>query len=89
MKPHAWDIEKGIKRYQVPLKLCWATTCHKVQGMSLESAIVDCGGSVFEFGQSYVALSRVRSLDGLYLVDFDPSQVKVNPKVAEFYKKLI
>jgi ATP-dependent DNA helicase PIF1 len=89
MKPHAWEVEKGIKRYQVPLKLCWATTCHKVQGMSLDSAIVDCGGNVFEYGQSYVALSRVRSLDGLYLVDFDPSQVKVNPKVADFYKKLI
>lgn len=89
MKPHAWEVEKGIKRYQVPLKLCWATTCHKVQGMSLDSAIVDCGGNVFEYGQSYVALSRVRSLDGLYLVDFESSQVKVNPKVADFYKKLI
>jgi ATP-dependent DNA helicase PIF1 len=89
MKPHAWEVEKGIRRFQIPLKLCWATTCHKVQGMSLDSAIVDCGGNVFEYGQSYVALSRVRSLDGLYLVDFDPKQIKINPKVAEFYRKLI
>jgi len=89
MKPHAWEVDKGIKRFQVPLKLCWATTCHKVQGMSLDAAIVDCGGSVFEFGQTYVALSRVRSLDGLYLVDFDPKKIKINPKVVEFYRKLI
>ena len=40
---------------------------------------------MFEYGQTYVALSRVKSLDGLYLTGFDSSKIKVNPKVRDFY----
>lgn len=52
---------------QVPLVSCYATTVHKVQGMSLDTAIVNIGDDVFTSGQSYVAISRVRSLQGLVL----------------------
>jgi ATP-dependent DNA helicase PIF1 len=69
---------------QIPLVLSWAITIHKSQGISLDMAEIDVGSSVFECGQTYVALSRVRSLDGLYLKSFDPKKVLVNSKVKKF-----
>ena len=51
-----------IKRTQFPLMLSWACTVHKVQGLSLDKAVIN-------YGQMYVALSRVTSLNGLYLTD--------------------
>lgn len=73
---------------QIPLCLAWALTIHKIQGATLDMAIMDLGKSIFEYGQTYVALSRVKSLDGLYLSDFDPVKVKANPIVKEFYKEI-
>jgi hypothetical protein len=70
---------------QIPLRLAWALTIHKIQGATLDMADIDIGKSVFECGQSYVALSRVKSLDGLYLSNFDPAKITVNPLVTEFY----
>jgi hypothetical protein len=49
-------------------------------------AEIDIGSSIFEYGQTYVALSRIKSLNGLYLSDFNPNKIKPNPKVINFYK---
>lgn len=73
---------------QIPLCLAWALTIHKIQGASLNHASMDLGNSVFEFGQTYVALSRLRTLDGLYLSAFNPNRIKANPLVKEFYSKI-
>lgn len=70
---------------QIPLCLAWAMTIHKIQGSTLTMAKMDIGKRIFEFGQTYVALSRIKSLDGLYLTDFQPERIKANPKVNEFY----
>jgi ATP-dependent exoDNAse (exonuclease V) alpha subunit len=53
--------------HQIPLRLAWAVTVHKSQGQTYEEVIVDMGRGAFSPGQTYVALSRVRSLEGLYL----------------------
>ena len=74
---------------QIPLCLAWALTIHKIQGATLEMADMDLGKSVFEYGQSYVALSRIKSLNGLYLSEFHPHRIKANPLVKEFYNKLL
>jgi len=73
---------------QLPLCLAWAMTIHKIQGATLDVAEVDVGKEIFECGQTYVALSRVRSLDGLRLSAFDASRIRVNAKVASFYAKI-
>ncbi len=73
---------------QFSLCLAWAITIHKIQGTTLERAQIDVGENIFEYGQTYVALSRVKSLDGLYLLNFNPSKIKANPKVVEFYTML-
>lgn len=87
---HTWPIEnyEFISRAQVPLRLAWAQTIHKGQGSTLDSALVDIGSGVFEFGQAYVALSRVRSLEALYVYDFDSTAFKAHPKVKVFYADL-
>ena len=72
---------------QFPLRLAYAITIHKSQGMTLENVVVDCN-KIFEEGQTYVALSRVKNLNGLYLRGFSLDKIKVNSKVVEFYKNL-
>ena len=85
--PHFWQSEDypTIAIGQYPLALSWALTIHKIQGATLAMAEIDIGLSVFEYGQTYVALSRIQSLDGLYLSAFDPAKIRANPKVVEFY----
>jgi ATP-dependent DNA helicase PIF1 len=73
---------------QVPLCLAWALTIHKIQGATLSMAEMDLGDSIFEYGQTYVALSRIQSLDGLYLSAFKPSKIKANPTVKAFYNTI-
>ena len=63
-------------------------TIHKIQGATLPMASIDVGGQIFEYGQTYVALSRVESLDGLYLTAFHAEKVRANERVIEFYSKM-
>ena len=88
MVPHIWASENipGVGVIQVPLILAWALTIHKSQGSSLDMASIDVGSGIFECGQTYVALSRVKSLEGLYLKSFDPKKIKINKKVKQFYE---
>ena len=87
---HTWPIEdyEFISRSQIPLKLAYAVTIHKCQGSTLDAALVDIGTGNFEFGQAYVALSRARSLEALYVYDFDPTAFKAHSKVKKFYSEL-
>lgn len=81
------DGEVVISREQYPLRLAYGITIHKSQGMTLDKLIVDCN-KIFECGQAYVALSRIKSLDGLYLKSFNPKKVWANEEVLNFYQKL-
>ncbi|MEK7624125.1 MAG: AAA family ATPase [Patescibacteria group bacterium] len=84
VKPMDWTIEEDNKARakitQLPLRLAWAITVHKSQGMSLEAAVMDLS-AVFEFGQGYVALSRVSRLTGLYLLGWNERAFQVHPEV--------
>ena len=84
--PHTWASEEveGLERQQIPLRLAYAITIHKAQGATLDCALIDIGKNTFEYGQAYVALSRVKSLDSLYIWDLDPSAFRVHPKVEVF-----
>lgn len=88
--PHLWESEnvKGVGVKQIPLIHAWAITIHKSQGVTLELAQIDAGSNIFECGQTYVALSRVKTSDGLFLNAFDIKKIKINRKVQEYYVKL-
>ncbi len=85
-EPMDWAIEDSgkilAKVTQVPLRLAWAITVHKSQGMSLDAAHMDLSRA-FEYGQGYVALSRVRTMDGLYLQGINSRALEVHPHVLE------
>lgn len=77
------------KRTQFPLSLAWGCTIHKVQGKTMDKIVVAMEGSGrFMPGQAYVALSRVKSLNGLYLLGFDPAAIRVNPAVLKEMARL-
>lgn len=88
--PYFWQSEEYpvISIGQYPLCLAWALTIHKIQGATLDIAEIDVGNSVFEYGQTYVALSRVKSTEGLYLSAFEPEKIQTNPTVSEFYENI-
>ena len=85
-EPSTWKIEEGgherASVTQVPLRLAWAMTVHKSQGMSLDAAVIDLSRA-FEYGQGYVALSRLRSLAGLHLLGLNERALRVHPKAVE------
>lgn len=85
-----WESEEieGVKRSQIPLAIAYAITIHKAQGSTLDCALIDIGPRTFEVGQAYVALSRVKSLECLYVHELDPLACKAHPKVVEFYREL-
>ena len=73
---------------QFPIKLGWAVTIHKAQGLTLESASVDLGDGAFATGQAYVALSRCKTLDSLNLVrELKVSDALVDPDIQDFHTK--
>ena len=80
-----WAIQDGnrilAKINQIPLRLAWAITVHKSQGMSLDAAVIDLG-SAFEYGQGYVAISRVRTLAGLFLEGFNERALQMHPNIV-------
>jgi len=90
VNPHTWMSENipGIGVSQIPLILSWAITIHKSQGATLERCIIDIGGGVFEAGQSYVALSRIKSLGGMSIMSYDVSRIMVNKRVKAFYGEI-
>ena len=86
--PHStWEVSDypGVMRRQIPLRLAYAITIHKSQGATLDCALVDVGPKTFEFGQAYVALSRVKDIESLYIHDLEATAFKAHPKVKEFY----
>ena len=87
---HTWPSENipGIGVSQIPLILAWALTIHKSQGATMDCAEIDVGNSIFECGQTYVALSRIKSLEGLFLTSFEPTKIRINKKVRDFYTEI-
>ena len=85
-EPSTWKIDEGgyerASITQVPLRLAWAMTVHKSQGMSLDAAVIDLSRA-FEYGQGYVALSRLRSLSGLHLLGLNERALRVHPQAVE------
>lgn len=79
--------EVQAQRAQIPLILAWALSIHKAQGQTLERVKVDLG-RVFEKGQAYVALSRAVSMQGLQILNFNPSKVVAHERVRTFYNGL-
>lgn len=73
---------------QIPLVLAWSMTIHKTQGITVPHANIDIGKKVFTDGQAYVAMSRVRTLDGLFLSSFLPERITANAIVTKYYNSL-
>jgi ATP-dependent DNA helicase PIF1 len=83
--PASWAVAEDGKVLaeitQVPLRLAWAITVHKSQGMSLDAAEIDLRNA-FTYGQGYVALSRVRTLTGMKVLGLNPQALLVDPRVV-------
>jgi ATP-dependent DNA helicase PIF1 len=90
-EPATWSVEENGKILaqikQIPLRLAWAITVHKSQGMTLDAAQVDLS-RCFESGMGYVALSRVRSLEGLRVTGFNDMALRVSPEIQAFDQEL-
>ena len=86
VEPMDWSVEENgkvrAKITQLPLRLAWAITVHKSQGMSMDEAAMDLS-DVFEYGQGYVALSRVRRLSGLHIFGWNERTFQVHPEILE------
>src|SRR3989339_699203 len=84
VEPATWEIKDNGRLLasvrQLPLRLAWAITVHKSQGMSLDAAYMDLSRA-FTYGQGYVALSRVRSLAGLFLGGLNDRALEVDPDI--------
>lgn len=91
ISPYAFKIEHQGEYYVrtiVPLIPAYASTVHKMQGLTIDCGIINCGSSIFSPGQAYVALSRVRSLDGLFLEQISQSKIYPNKLALNFEEKM-
>ena len=90
-EPHTWRIEQDETELasfqQLPLKLAWAITIHKSQGMTLEGAFMDLS-KTFEAGMGYVALSRLKSLENLYLKGLNEKALTIHPEAYAIDRQL-
>lgn len=88
---HVWLVEENgveiLRAQQIPLRVAYAITIHKSQGCSLDYVQIDLS-QCFEYGQAYVALSRVKTLKGLSIADIDYDFIRAHPKAIEYYKSL-
>jgi ATP-dependent DNA helicase PIF1 len=86
-----WTLDVGnetkVWYSQIPLKLGWCFTIHKMQGQTLDRACINLK-NIFAYGQAYTALSRVKSLDSLVLSHLDFSCIKAHPKVIQYYERV-
>lgn len=90
--PNSWTIETDhelFTRTQIPLILAWSTTIHKSQSSTLDFVIIDLGTSLFSPNMGYVALSRCRSLEGVFITNLMPSKIVCDSAALEFEKFLI
>lgn len=82
-----WEFPNySIEQY--PLRLAWALTIHKSQGMGIEKLSVDIGSNIFDDGQVYVALSRATNGEFLHIKNYSLHSIRVNKKVKRYYKQL-
>lgn len=82
------EYNPSIQVDYIPLQLAWAVTIHKSQGLTLDCAEIDLGSSIFQSGQAYTALSRIKDLNSVYIVKLKKSSFKVHSDVKEFYNKI-
>ena len=88
-KPHQINTKVVGTFKQYPLKLAWAITIHKSQGKTFDRVIIDMGSGAFESGQSYVALSRCRTLDGVILKQpLRNRDIIVDERITEYYEQI-
>lgn len=86
-KVTSYENDKDYCNY-MPLKLAYAISIHKSQGMTLDAIEIDIGNSIFEYGQAYVALSRARNLDSVKILNISASSFKTHKAVKAFYNKI-
>ncbi len=90
--PHAYEFEDDkvtMIRSQFPLILAWSCTIHKAQGSTLDYAIIDLGTSLFCEALGYVALSRCKTLDGLFIINLMPKMIKASATALAFEKRIV
>lgn len=90
--PNAYEFEDDkviMVRYQFPLILAWALTVHSSQGSTLDKSIIDVGSSLFSPGMGYVALSRCKTLDGIYIINVMEKMIRPNLEALKFENYLI
>jgi ATP-dependent DNA helicase PIF1 len=81
------DADTSLIIEQIPLKLAWATTIHKSQGATLDYVVANLS-NIFEYGQAYVALSRAKSLDNLFLTGINFDRINCHPAAKAYYSNI-
>jgi ATP-dependent DNA helicase PIF1 len=88
---HTWEIEEQeellLTFTQIPLKLAWSTSIHKCQGATLDYVEIDLE-NIFEYGQAYCGLSRVKNIEGLSITSLNIDKIKAHPDALKYYENL-